>query len=67
MIQGVTEEFPETSPEAGANDGRRAEPGHYIMRVNLPTRIVLWFLLAGRFGDLKMPCHWWLIIEDRMR
>jgi len=67
IIQGFSEEFPETSPEAGPIYDRRAETGHYLMRVNLPTRIALWFLLTGRFGDLKTPCHWWLVIADRMR
>jgi len=65
MIDGFTEEFPETSPEGGVIDNGRAEPGHYIKRVYLPTRTALWFLLTGRFGDLKTPCHWWLVIADR--
>ena len=64
-IQGFNEELPDTSPEGGDNDTDRAEPGHYIKRVYLPTRTALWFLLTGRFGDLKMPCHWWLVIADR--
>jgi hypothetical protein len=66
MIQGYTEEFPDTSPEGGDIYNGRAEPGHYIKRVYLPTRTALWFLLTGRFGDLKAPCHWWLVIADRM-
>lgn len=65
MIEGFTEEFPETSPEAGGMYDSRAEPGHYNMRVNFPTRLALWFLLTGRLGDLAIPCHWWLVIEDR--
>ncbi|TKB74849.1 MAG: hypothetical protein E8D46_04650 [Nitrospira sp.] len=64
-IQGFTEELPGTSPEGGDIDNDRADPGHYIKRVYLPTRTALWFLLTGRFGDLKMPCHWWLVIADR--
>jgi hypothetical protein len=66
MIEGFTEEFSESSPEGGDIYNGRAEPGHYIKRVHLPTRKALWFLLTGRFGDLKMPCHWWLVIADRM-
>jgi hypothetical protein len=66
ILQGFTEEFPETSPEAGRIYGSQVEPGHYIMRINLPTRLALWFFLTGRFGDLKTPCHWWLVITDRM-
>jgi hypothetical protein len=65
-IQGFTKEFSETSTEGGEVYIGRAEPGHYLMRVNLPTRTALWFLLTGRFGDLKTPCHWWLVISDRI-
>ena len=66
VIQGFSQEFAEVSPEGGDSYNGRAEPGHYIKRVHLPTRTALWFLLTGRFGDLKMPCHWWLVIADRM-
>jgi hypothetical protein len=66
MIAGFNEEFPETSPEGGDIYNGRAEPGHYIKRVHLSTRTALWFLLTGRFGDLKTSCHWWLVIADRM-
>jgi len=67
IIQGFTEDFPETSPEGGVIDNGPAEPGHYIKRVYLPTRTALWFLLTGRFGDLNTSCHWWLVISDRIR
>jgi hypothetical protein len=66
IIQGFIEEFPESSPEGGVIYDGRAEPGHYMKLVYLPTRTALWFLLTGRFGDLKAPCHWWLVIADRM-
>jgi len=65
VIQGFTEEFPETSPEGGDIFNGPAESGHYIKRFYLPTRTALWFLLTGRFGDLKTSCHWWLVIADR--
>ena len=65
VIQGFSQEFSEVSPEGGDIDNGRAEPGHYIKRVYLPTRTALWFLVTGRFGDLKMSCHWWLVIADR--
>lgn len=65
MIQGFTEEFSQTSLEGGDIYTSRAEPGHYSKLVYLPTRTALWFLLTGRFGDLRMPCHWWLVIADR--
>jgi hypothetical protein len=66
VIQGFTKEFAVISPEGGDNVNGRAEPGHYIKRVYLPTRTALWFLLTGRFGDLKTPCHWWLVIVDQV-
>ena len=65
MIQGFADEFPETSPEGGDIDIGQAEPGHYNKRFYLPTRTALWFVLIGRFGDLKTSCHWWLVISDR--
>ena len=65
MIQGFADESPETSPEGGDIDIGQAEPGHYNKRFYLPTRTALWFVLTGRFGDLRMPCHWWLVIADR--
>ena len=65
VVQGFSQEFAQVSPEGEDNDNGRAEPGHYIKRVYLPTRIALWFIVTGRFGDLKMPCHWWLVIADR--
>lgn len=65
MIQGFSEEFTETSPEGEDIYNGRAEPGHYIKRVYLPTRTALLLLLTGRFGDLRTSCHWWLVIADR--
>ena len=65
VIEGLAEELPETSPESGPVDGSRVEDGHYLMRVNLPTRMALRIILTGRFGDLKAPCHWWLAVSDR--
>ena len=65
VIEGLIEEFPETSPEGGDIFNSRDKPGHYIKRFYLPTRTALWFLLTGRFGDLKTTCHWWLVIADR--
>ena len=66
-LEGFNEEFPEISPEAGRIYDTPAEPGHYIMRVNFSTRTALWYIVLGRFRDLAAPCHWWLIIDDRIR
>lgn len=65
MIQGFTEEFPETSPEGEDIYDDQAEPGHYIKRIYLPTRTALWFALTGRFGDLVTTCHWWVALAYR--
>jgi hypothetical protein len=65
MIQGFPIAFVETTPEGDHINGDGAEPGYYIKRVYLPTRVALRFLLTGRFGDLQASCHWWLIIADR--
>lgn len=66
IIQGFSEEFPRFTPEGGEESSEGADRGHYIKHAYLPTRTALWFLLTGRFGDLKLSCHWWLVIEDRM-
>ena len=67
MIEGVAKEFPAGSPEDEDIYSGRAEPGYYFKSVQLSTRRALWFLLTGRFGDLRTSCHWWLVIADRMR
>lgn len=65
VIEGLTDEFSETSPEGGDIYNGRAAAGHYLKRIYLPTRTALWFLLTGRYGDLNTSCHWWLVIVDR--
>lgn len=64
-IKSLSNGFPEVSPESGKFYDERVDTAHYRMRVYFPTRMALWFLLTGRFGDLTMPCHWWLAIQDR--
>jgi hypothetical protein len=66
-IQGFPAEFQAGSPEDEDIFTVRDEPGHYIKRVYVSTRTALWFLLTGRFGDLRTSCHWWLVIADRAR
>ena len=65
VIQGVPEEFQAGSPEDAEMSISDKKPGHYTKRVYLSTRTTLRFLMMGSFGDLKMPCHWWLRIADR--
>lgn len=65
MICGLAEDLPETSPEAGNAYRGQVDFEQYVMQVHLPTRMALWFLVTGRFGDLRSFCHWWLIVADR--
>ncbi|HMF84965.1 MAG TPA: hypothetical protein VK598_01290 [Nitrospiraceae bacterium] len=64
-IQGIPAEFKAGSPEDEDIFTVRAEPGRYVKRVYVSTRTALWFLLTGRFGDLRTSCHWWLVLVDR--
>ena len=59
-----------------AVDGRRyeqhvaaifARPGHYLLRGYVPTRMAVWSLINGRFGDLRHPCNWTLAFIERSR
>ena len=42
-----------------------AEPAHSLLRSYVPTRVALWFLLNGLFGDLRRPCNWTLVFVER--
>lgn len=64
-IQGVESEFVAGSSEDEDPDLATKEPGHYVKRVYVSTRTALWFLLTGRFGDLRTSCHWRLVLVDR--
>jgi hypothetical protein len=46
-------------------DDVSASPGHYVRRSYVPTRIALWFLITGRFGDLRRACNWTLAFSAR--
>jgi hypothetical protein len=37
---------------------------HSVKRIYVPTRTALRFLVTGRFGDLRTPCQWTLILDD---
>lgn len=65
VVQGLTEELPETSPASGGGYDGRVDPGLYAMQLYLPTRMAIWLLFTGRFGDLNAACHWWIVIADR--
>ena len=46
-------------------DGVFAEPGSYLLSRYIPTRVALWYLVTGRFGDLRRPCNWRLAFMER--
>lgn len=64
-IRGFPVEFSVESHEDEDHDTGIPEPRYYLKRVYVPTRTALWFLGTGRFGDLRSPCHWWLVFVDR--
>lgn len=66
-IQGFTTRLSAGSAEDEDRDNIVVEHGHYLKRAYVPTRTALWFLLIGRFGDLRSPCQWWLVFVDRVR
>ena len=65
-IQGFDGEFtPGRSPENEYPEDVVAEPGHYVKRGYVPTRVALWFLFTGQFGDLRAPCNWALVFIEQ--
>lgn len=54
----IGEFIPDSQPQAQQIDDVVAEPGYYVVRGYLPTRVALWFLVSGQFGDLRTPCNW---------
>src|SRR5215831_12014448 len=56
-IQGFETDFTAGSSEDEDPDAVISKPGYYIKRVHVSTRTGLWFLLTGRFGDLRTSCH----------
>ena len=65
-VHGVTRQIVRRRlPEKTYVDATLAAPGHYLRRVFVPTRVALWFLITGRFGELRTPCQWELVFADR--
>ncbi|HMS82073.1 MAG TPA: hypothetical protein PKD12_00300 [Nitrospira sp.] len=66
VIQGIHDALQAGSPEYTDMPSSTWETGSYRKRVYLSTRATIRFVGMGKFGDLKMPCHWWLVIKDRV-
>lgn len=65
IIEGTETVFAAGSPENEEVAESVTAEEYYIRRAYIPTRIALWFLFTGRFGNLKSECHWSLIYADR--
>lgn len=61
--QGAVGEGPIVAHE----DDVAVEPGEHLLQARLMTRTALQFLVTGRFGDLRNPCNWALILTERPR
>lgn len=42
-----------------------AEPGSYLVRGYIPTRVALWFFITGQIGELRSACNWTLELRER--
>jgi hypothetical protein len=42
-----------------------AEPGGYLVREYVPTRVAMWFLINGLSGELRHPENWGIVFNDR--
>lgn len=40
-------------------------PDRYVKHAHIHTRVALWFLLTGHFGDLRATCNWALVITKK--
>jgi hypothetical protein len=57
-VQSFNEEFIPDWHQIQWVEDLVVEPGYYLVQGYLPTRIALWFLFTGHFGDLLDPCNW---------
>lgn len=65
-VKTYNREFaPDQQVEARQVDDVVVEPGYYLVRGYIPTRVALWFLFTGQFRDLRTPCNWTLEFVKR--
>lgn len=57
-VQSFTEEFIPDRHQIQSVKDLVAEPGYFMVQGYLPTRVALWFIITGQFGDLRTPCNW---------
>ena len=65
-VKSFNDEFvPDWQPETPRIEDVIVEPGYYLVRGYVPTRIALWFLVTGQFDELRSPCNWTLEFSER--
>ncbi len=40
-------------------------PDRFVKHAHIHTRVALWFLLTGHFGDLRATCNWALVFTNK--
>lgn len=63
----IGEFIPDSQPQVRQIDEVVVEPGYYLVQGYLPTRVALWFLITGQFGELRSPCNWTLEFSKRSK
>jgi hypothetical protein len=66
-VQSFTEEFIPDWHQIQWVEDLVAEPGYYLVQGYLPTRVALWFILTGQFGELRSPCNWILEFHEHTK
>ena len=66
-VRGLDRRFVvgERADKQYVGDDVLAGSGHYLVRIYVPTRVALWLLVNGLFGDLRNPCNWTLMFIER--
>ena len=65
-VRGLDRHFPAGGDAVTKHvDDIVADSQHYVLRSYLHTRVALWFLANGLFGDLQRPCNWTVMFIDR--
>jgi hypothetical protein len=53
------------TPTDGLRYGAIAPEDTFLVIGFFPTRLTLWYLISGRFGELKQPCNWTLYLFSK--
>ena len=66
IVRGV-KEHSDLSPRLTREHGIiiAGVPDRYVRHSHIRSRIALWFLLTGHFGDIQSTCNWALVFTDK--